>query len=107
MASECRALAAADDLRIDALVPAVVREVVPPARHRRARCRVVLRQFDGTERDITFLGSAGASALTEPTFDAEIVHWLGLGRQDDAWLVPDPDTSTGTAVDLTAWRAAG
>ncbi len=86
---------------------AVVREVVPPARHRRARCRVVLRQHDGSERDLTFLGAAGGPALAEPTFDADIVRWLTLGReQDDAWLVPDPDTSSGTAVDLTARYAA-
>ena len=35
---------------------AVVREAVPPARHRRARCRLVLRYVDGTEIDVTFLG---------------------------------------------------
>src|SRR5690349_644930 len=38
---------------------AVVAEAVPPARHRRARCRVVLLAADGTESAATFLGTAG------------------------------------------------
>ncbi len=37
---------------------AVVREAVPPARHRRSRCRVVLQWDDGAESDVTFLGPA-------------------------------------------------
>src|SRR3954463_9793157 len=38
---------------------AVVREAVPPARHRRSRCRVVLRFGDGVEVDVASLGPAG------------------------------------------------
>lgn len=42
---------------------AVVAEVVPPARHRRARCRMVLRYAGGAQSDTTFLGPAGAPTL--------------------------------------------
>ncbi|RBY90952.1 hypothetical protein DQ241_04500 [Blastococcus sp. TF02A-30] len=87
---------------------AVVREVVPPARHRRARCRVVLRDLDGAERDLTFLGPTGSPALTRPGFDADILRWLASGHAGDgSWLVPDPEASGGTAIDLTAWRTTG
>ncbi len=41
---------------------AVVREVVPPARHRRSRCRVVLRSAGGEETDLTFLGPVSSAA---------------------------------------------
>jgi len=86
---------------------AVVREVVPPARHRRSRCRVVLRQSDGTETDLTFVGERrrpGASG--QAPFDEQISEWLTAGQQrDPAWLVADPDASDGTAVDVTAWIA--
>ena len=86
---------------------AVVREAVPPARHRRSRCRVVLRYADGTETDVTFLGPAGEpGAPSRHGFDRQIRRWLGDGqRRDDAWLVPDPDASGGFAVDVTAWVA--
>jgi hypothetical protein len=88
---------------------AVVREVVPPARHRRARCRVVLRFADDTEADVTFLGQAGEPGVpSRHGFDRQIRRWLGSGQvREDAWLVPDPDAPDGLAVDLSAWRAAG
>lgn len=86
---------------------AVVREVVPPARHRRSRCRVVLRQADGRQTDVTFLGPAGRpSDGAQPGFDLDITRWLASGQlRDDAWLVPDADAPDGVAVDLSAWRA--
>ena len=88
---------------------AVVREAVPPARHRRARCRVVLRYADDTETDVTFLGSTGTPGTpTRHGFDRQIRRWLGSGqRRDDAWLVADPEASDGVAVDVSAWLAAG
>jgi hypothetical protein len=86
---------------------AVVPEAVPPARHRRARCRVVLRFADGTESDLTFLGAAGR--VPEPAgagFDVQIRGWLVTGRRrDPAWLVRDPSAADGVVVDLTAWLA--
>jgi hypothetical protein len=88
---------------------AVVREAVPPARHRRSRCRVVLRYPDGGDVDLTFLGPAGRpGAGTQHRFDESIQRWLGTGqRREPAWLVPDEDAADGTAVDVTAWLAAG
>lgn len=88
---------------------AVVREAVPPARHRRSRCRVVLRHADGGELDVTFLGPAGSpSADAQLDFDVDITRWLAVGQgRHGAWLVPDADAPGGTAVDLTVWRAAG
>lgn len=88
---------------------AVVREAVPPARHRRSRCRVVLRSPDGSETDVTFLGPAGRpSAGAQPDFDHDITRWLATGQvRDAAWLVPDADAPDGVAVDLSAWRVAG
>jgi len=91
-------------------VSAVVREAVPPARHRRARCRVVLRYADGTENDVTFLGPAGAPSggPSRHGFDRQVRRWLGAGQQSgDACLVPDPDAPGGLAVDVTAWLAGG
>jgi hypothetical protein len=87
---------------------AVVPEAVPPARHRRARCRVVLRNPDGSETDLTFLGPAGTKpAPTGAGFDAQIQAWLATGgRRDAAWLVPDAGAAGGVAIDLTAWLAA-
>jgi hypothetical protein len=84
---------------------AVVREAVPPARHRRSRCRVVLRYPDGTETDVTFLGPAGEpGSPSRHGFDRQIRRWLADGqRRDDAWLVADPDASGGVAVDVRAW----
>lgn len=85
---------------------AVVPEVVPPARHRRSRCRVVLRDADGVETDLTFLGAPGRPSPT--AFSAGIERWLSRGqRQRPDWLVPDPDAPDGVAVDVTAWLAAG
>jgi hypothetical protein len=88
---------------------AVVREAVPPARHRRARCRVVLRHADGQVTDLTFLGAAGTpSAGARWGFDRDIARWLADGSvRQDAWLTPDADAHDGVAVDLTAWLAAG
>ncbi len=87
---------------------AVVREAVPPARHRRARCRLVLRFADGDLADVTLLGPAGAPGRpSRHGFDRQILRWLGSGlAQDRAWLVDDPDAPDGLAVDLTAWVAA-
>jgi hypothetical protein len=59
---------------------ALVAEVVPPARHRRARCRVVLLAVDGTQSDVTFLGAAGSPAGGAPTAFADgIAGWLADG----------------------------
>ncbi len=84
---------------------AVVREAVPPARHRRARCRVVLRYADAAEVDVTFLGAAGMpGSPSRHGFDRQIRRWLAAGRsREDAWLVPDPAARDGVAVDLKAW----
>ncbi|MGY1723610.1 hypothetical protein [Blastococcus sp. SYSU DS0533] len=88
---------------------AVVREVVPPARHRRSRCRVVFRYPDGAESDLTFVGERrrpGAPAVDE--LDAEIIRWLADGqRRDPAWLVDDEEAPDGLAVDVAAWLATG
>lgn len=99
---------------------AVVREAVPPARHRRSRCRVVLRWPDGDESDVTFLGPAAhgpaparagvggtaAPAGSTSAFDVAIQQWLTEGRPEDPlWLVPDADSPAGTAVDVAAWLA--
>jgi hypothetical protein len=87
---------------------AVVREVVPPARHRRSRCRVVLRFAGGGEIDVTFLGPvSSAAAAAERAFDLQIRAWLTceLGREG-SWLVADDEAPDGVAVDVTAWSAA-
>jgi hypothetical protein len=87
---------------------AVVTEAVPPARHRRSRCRVVLRRADGAQIDVTLLGPAVGSRGPLPSgFDEQIQQWLtdGLPR-DHAWLVVDRDAAGGVAVDLTAWSVA-
>jgi hypothetical protein len=88
---------------------AVVREAVPPARHRRSRCRVVLRYADGDEADLTFLGAVGRPGTPAwQGFDLEIQRWLGSGQQRaDAWLVQDAEAPDGIAVDVPAWLAAG
>lgn len=102
--------AAADFAAAAGATSAVVPEAVPPARHRRARCRVVFRYADGTETDVTFLGPAGApsGAASRHGFDRQIRRWLGDGqRRDDAWLVSDPEAPGGLAVDLTAWLTVG
>src|SRR3954469_11169103 len=87
---------------------AVVVEAVPPARHRRSRCRVVLRHADGSEVDVAFLGPAGRpGAAVRLRFDVQIQRWLGKGApRDAAWLVPDADAPDGAAVDIPAWVAA-
>ena len=89
---------------------AVVAEVVPPARHRRARCRVVLRHAGGAQVDTTFLGPAGAATLAaREWFAGEIRRWLAAGRQPElSWPVPDPAAAPGgQVVDVSAWAAAG
>ncbi|WNV74375.1 hypothetical protein [Geodermatophilus sp. DSM 44513] len=86
---------------------AVVREVVPPARHRRSRCRVVLRFTGREETDVTFLGPVSSlTATAERAFDLQIRAWLGadLGREG-SWLVADEEAPDGVAVDVTAWSA--
>jgi hypothetical protein len=87
---------------------AVVREVVPPARHRRSRCRVVLRFADDSETDVTFLGPAGApGTASRHGLDRQIRRWLGTGQPREAgWLVADAEASHGMAVDVSAWLAA-
>jgi hypothetical protein len=87
---------------------AVVTEAVPPARHRRSRCRIVLRYAHGGQTDLIFLGPVGRpGAEPQAGFDASIQRWLGTGQQRaDAWLVPDDDAPDGVAVDVTAWLAA-
>jgi hypothetical protein len=86
---------------------AVVPAVVPPARHRRARCRVVLRYADGADLDLTFLGPSGEPANpSRHGFDRQIRRWLGAGQpRETGWVVPDPGSADGTAVDVTAWLA--
>jgi hypothetical protein len=85
---------------------AVVREVVPPARHRRSRCRVVLRSAGGAETDLTFLGPV-SSAAPERAFDLQIRAWLAADLGDGGdWLVPDDEAPDGVAVDVAAWSAA-
>jgi hypothetical protein len=87
---------------------AVVREVVPPARHRRSRCRVVLRFEGGEEADLTFLGPVSSvAAAPERAFDLQIRAWLAseLGHEG-SWLVADDEALDGVAVDVTAWSAA-
>jgi hypothetical protein len=86
---------------------AVVPEAVPPARHRRSRCRVVLRYADGVETDLTFLGPTGAPGRQARLgFDRLIARWLAAGQPGGAWVVSDPDARDGVAVDVTAWLAA-
>jgi hypothetical protein len=87
---------------------AIVREAVPPARHRRSRCRVVLLYKDGTETDVTFLGPVSSSTsgkeITMSQFDTAIQLWLGAGQERSRrWLVPDEEAAGGVAVDVTAW----
>ena len=88
---------------------AVVREAVPPARHRRSRCRVVLRYPDGGEADLTFLGRRRSPR--HPGL-------AGLRRADPALAghrsaAPvrlageDTEAPDGVAVDVPAWVAAG
>src|SRR5687768_15918796 len=88
---------------------AVVREAVPPARHRRSRCRVVLRYPDGDEADLTFLGAVGRPGTPAwQDFDLQIQRWLGAGQQrQPAWLVADVEAPDGVAVDVPAWLGAG
>lgn len=100
--------AAADFAAAAGAETAVVREAVPPARHRRSRCRVVLRYADGAEADLTFLGSIGRPGTPAwAGFDRQIQQWLGNGQhRAPAWLVEDPEASDGLAVDVPAWLAA-
>ncbi len=100
--------AAADFADAAGAESAVVREAVPPARHRRARCRIVLRYADESLVDVTFLGSAGRPGTpSRHGFDRQIRRWLAAGqRREDAWLVADPEAPDGLAVDLSAWVAA-
>jgi hypothetical protein len=104
-----RLRSAADDFAAAAgAETAVVREAVPPARHRRSRCRVVLRYPDGSEADLTFLGAVGRPGTPAwEGFDQQIQRWLGAGQQrQDAWVVEDTDAPDGTAVDVPAWLAS-
>ena len=100
--------AAADFAMAAAAESAIVREAVPPARHRRARCRLVLRYADGTETDVTLLGPAGEpGGPSRHGFDRQIRRWLRAGQlRASAWLVADPAAPDGVAVDVAAWLAA-
>ena len=100
--------AAADFAEAAGAVSAVVREAVPPARHRRSRCRVLLHFADETVADVTFLGPAGAPETpSRHGLDRQIRRWLATGqRREAAWLVPDADASDGVAVDVSAWLSA-
>ncbi|MGY1745664.1 hypothetical protein [Blastococcus sp. SYSU D00695] len=83
---------------------AVVREVVPPARHRRSRCRLVLRFAGDVEVDLTFLGPVSRGPARESAFDGQILAWLGSDRSNEqAWLVTDDESPDGLAIDVTAW----
>ena len=86
---------------------AIVREAVPPARHRRARCRVVFLYAAGREADVTFLGPASALAgkeITMSQFDTAIELWLRAGQERSRrWLTPDEESADGVAIDITAW----
>jgi len=87
---------------------AIVREAVPPARHRRSRCRVVLQYPTGQESDVTFLGPVTSPVrpreVTMTQFDTSIQLWLGTGQERSRrWLVPDEEAADGVAVDVTAW----
>jgi hypothetical protein len=86
---------------------AVVREVVPPARHRRSRCRVVLRFPAGEEVDLTFLGPVTRPAASpDRAFDLQIQTWLANGRdRSGSWVIGDDEAPDGTAVDVPAWAA--
>jgi len=86
---------------------AVVPEAVHPARDRRARCRVVLRYSGGTDSDLTFLGSSGSpGAASRHGFDRQIRRWLHAGQpRETDWVVSDPGSPDGAAVDVTAWIA--
>ncbi|WP_456550273.1 hypothetical protein [Blastococcus sp. SYSU D00813] len=87
---------------------AVVREVVPPARHRRSRCRLVLRLPGEVEVDLTFLGPVSRPGTAEGDFDGQIQTWLAGDRSNEqAWLVPDDESPDGLAVDVTAWAKLG
>jgi hypothetical protein len=100
--------AAADFAAAAGAHSAVVPEAVPPARHRRARCRVVLRYPDGAESDLTFLGPPGLAPEPAGTgLDVQIRAWLATGqRREAAWLVRDRAAAGGVAIDLSAWLAA-
>jgi len=84
---------------------AVVREVVPPARHRRSRCRLVLRFPGEVEVDLTFLGPVTRPGSPSGTdVEGQIQAWLAGDRSNEqAWLVPDDESPDGLAVDVTAW----
>jgi hypothetical protein len=100
--------AAADFAAAAGAESAVVRQAVPPARHRRARCRVVLRYADDREVDVSFIGPAGEpGSPSRHGFDRQIRRWFGAGQvRDRRWLVPDPEAPDGVAVDVGAWLAA-
>ena len=93
--------AAADFAAAAGADSAVVREAVPPARHRRARCRLVLRYADGDRADVTLLGPAGAPGRRRGTASTgrSCAGWAPGSVRDDAWLVADPDAPEGVAVD--------
>ena len=100
--------AAADFAAAAGAESAVVCEAVAPARHRRSRCRLVLQYADGSERDLTFLGSAGAPVRSRLSFDRHIQGWLRSGQvREPAWLVADADAEDGLAIDVMAWLETG
>jgi hypothetical protein len=74
---------------------AVVAEAVPPARHRRARCRVLLLDGDGAQSAVTFVGAAGRpTAGSAVRFTGAVTGWLAGaargGALDQAEVVDLP-----------------
>jgi hypothetical protein len=62
-----------------------VAEAVPPARHRRARCRLVLLAPGGSETALVFVGAAGRpGADAAVAFTDGIARWLAGGRTPGA-----------------------
>jgi hypothetical protein len=91
-------------------VTAVVAEAVPPARHRRARCRVVLLTAAGVEREVAFAGAAGRPAPGgAAAFTDGIAGWLAAAGDvagGSAPAVPAPRGPAAGVVDVPAWLAS-
>ena len=82
---------------------AVVREAVPPARHRRARCRLVLRYATARRSTSPSLGPAGRPGRpSRHGFDRQILRWLGAGLVRDDVLA---DRATRTPPTASPWTS--
>ena len=85
----------------------MVCEAVPPARHRRARCRLVLQYADGANGISRSSARQATPTRSRLGFDRQIQRWLRAGQLRDAgWLVVDADAADGVAIDVPAWLAA-